>query len=146
MPRHSENKKRSHDDRHQQDERCQFGSLGGAFQLSLEFQFVTKTFQRLKQLVCALIPLLAVFAQRFADNLLKLSRSVRDVTRERRWFLLKNRRHHFFWCVASEWRMLRYHFVKNYAETPDIGTLINRSAARLFRRHVTNGSRYRPRD
>ena len=81
MSRHSENKKRSHDDRRQQDKRCQFGSRGGAFQLSLEFQFVTKIFQRLKQLVCALIPFLALFAQRFADNLLKLGRSVGDVTR-----------------------------------------------------------------
>src|SRR6266550_212340 len=40
--------------------------------------------------------------------------------------------------------MPRYHFVKDYAETPDIGALINRRAARLFRRHVTNGSQYRP--
>jgi len=40
--------------------------------------------------------------------------------------------------------MPRYHFVKNCAETPDIGAFINLRAARLFRRHVTNGSQYRP--
>src|SRR6266550_1967249 len=68
---------------------------------------------------------------------------MRDVTRERRWFLFKNRRHHLFWCVAGKRRMPRYHFVKNYAETPDIGAFINLRAARLLRRHVTNGSQYR---
>src|SRR4029077_12250728 len=36
-----------------------------------------------------------------------------------------------------------YHFVKDYAETPDIGSLIDRRTARLFRRHVTNGSQDR---
>ena len=39
--------------------------------------------------------------------------------------------------------MSGYHFVKDYTETPDIGALINRRAARLFRRHITNGSQYR---
>ena len=39
--------------------------------------------------------------------------------------------------------MAGHHFVKDYAETPDIGALINRRAARLFWRHVTNGSEYR---
>ena len=38
---------------------------------------VTKIFERLKQLVCAAISFLAIFAQRFADNLLKLSGRVR---------------------------------------------------------------------
>src|SRR5213596_3160034 len=105
---------------------------GGALQLGREFQFVTKIFERLEQLVCAVIPFLAIFAQRFADNLLKLGRSVRDVTRERRWLPLKNRRHHFFWCVAGERRMASYHFVKDYAETPDVGPLINLRSARLL--------------
>src|SRR5437870_5200424 len=40
--------------------------------------------------------------------------------------------------------MTRHHFVKNHAETPDIGAFIDRRAARLFRRHVTHGSQYRP--
>src|SRR5438132_7685825 len=119
-------------------------SLPGAFQCSLEFHATTETLERLKQFVCALIPFLALFAQRLADNLLKLGRSVREVIRERRWLLLKNRRHRFSRRVAGEWRMPRYHFVKDYAETPDIGALINRRAARLFRRHVTNRSQYRP--
>src|SRR5206468_5606228 len=140
VPRHSESKKRSRDDRRQHDERCQFGSRGGAFELSPKFQFVTKTFERLKQFMRALIPFLALFAQRFADNLLKLSRSVRDVTRERRWFLLKNRSHYLFWCVAGERRMPRYHFVKDYAETPDISGFINVRTAGLLGRHITNGS------
>src|SRR5206468_12834032 len=113
-------------------------------QLSLEFHATTEILERLKQFVCAVIPFLAIFAQRFADNLLKLGRSVRDVTRERRWFLLKNRSHYLSWRFASEWRMPRYHFVKHHAETPNIGTLINLRAARLFRRHITNGSQYRP--
>jgi hypothetical protein len=39
--------------------------------------------------------------------------------------------------------MPRYHFVKNYAEIPDIGAFINLPAARLLRRHVTNGSQDR---
>src|SRR5438067_10313595 len=39
--------------------------------------------------------------------------------------------------------MPRYHFIKHHAETPNIGALINLRAARLFRRHVTNGSEYR---
>src|SRR5439155_5335084 len=112
----------------------------GAFQISLEFQFVTKIFKRLKQIVCAAIPFLAILAQRFADNLLKLSGRVREATRERRWLPLKNRRHHLFWCVASERRMPGYHFVKNYAETPDIGAFMNLRAERLLRRHVTYGS------
>src|SRR4029077_8090198 len=111
---------------------------------SRDFQFVTKIFERLKQLVCAVIPFLAIFAQRFADNLLKLSGSVLDVTRERRRFLFKNPRHRLSWCVAREWRMPRYHFVKDYAEIPEVGALINLPAARLFRRHIANGSQYRP--
>src|SRR5207248_135981 len=109
-----------------------------------EFQAATEALERLKQFVCALIPFLALFAQRFADNLLKLGRSVREVIRERLWLLLKNRRHRFSRRVAGERRMPRYHFVKDYAETPDIGALINRRAVRLFRRHVTNRSQYRP--
>src|SRR6266446_2274015 len=40
--------------------------------------------------------------------------------------------------------MPRYHFVKDYAETPDVGPLVDRRAPRLFRRHITNGSQYRP--
>ena len=67
-------------------QRSHKGALRGAFQRSLEFHSATETFERLKQFVCALIPFLAIFAQRLADNLLKLSRSVRDVTRERRRF------------------------------------------------------------
>jgi hypothetical protein len=59
----------------------------------------------LKQIVRAAISFLTVFAQRFADDLLKLSRNVRDVTRERRWLFLKNRRHYVLWRVAGEWRM-----------------------------------------
>src|SRR5438132_6432450 len=39
--------------------------------------------------------------------------------------------------------MAGYHFVKDYSETPDIGAFINLGAARLFRRHVRNGSEYR---
>src|SRR5439155_5506780 len=101
-------------------------------------------FERLKQFVGALIPFLAIFAQRFADNLLKLSGSLRDVTGERRWFHLKNRRHRFSWRFAGEWRMPRYHFVKDCAETPDIGALIDRRAVRLLRRHVTSSSQNRP--
>src|SRR6266536_6135719 len=118
-------------------------SRGGAFQLSLEFHFATETLERLKQFVGALIPFLALFVQRLADNLLKLGRSLPDGTCERRWFHLKNRRHRLSWRFAGERRMPRYHFVKDHAETPDIGTLINRRAVRLFRRHVTNGSQYR---
>src|SRR5438132_13210242 len=113
-------------------------SLRGAFQRSLEFHATTETLERLKQFVCALIPFLALFAQRFADNLLKLGRSVREVTRERRWFLLKNRKHRFSWRVAGNWRMPRYHFVQHYAQTPNIGSLINLPAARLVRPHVMN--------
>src|SRR5439155_8730233 len=89
--------------------------------------------------------LAALFAQRFADDLLKLRWSVCDVTGERQWFFLKNRRHDFSWCVARERLMPGHHFVKDYAQTPDVGSFINRRAARLFRRHVTNGSQYRPR-
>src|SRR5207244_5488489 len=96
--------------------------------------------ERLKQLVCAVIPFFTIFAQRFADDLLKLSRSVCDVTRERRRLFLQNRRHHLCWCVSSEWRLPGYHFVKHHAKTPDIGTLINVLSARLLGRHVTNGS------
>src|SRR5205823_7903173 len=66
-----------------------------------------------------------------------------DVTPERRWLFLKNRRHHLAWCVAREWRLPGYHFVQNHADAPDIGPVINMRAARLLRRHVTNGSQYR---
>src|SRR5262249_45405962 len=89
------------------------------------------------------MPLLAIFAQRFADDLLKLRRRVPDIARERWWLLLKNRRHHFCWCVTAEWRMARYHFVEDYAETPDVGAFINRRAASLLARHVTSSSQYR---
>ena len=90
-------------------------------------------FEHLQQLVCAVVPFRAIFAQRLADNPLKLRQSLLVITRERRWLHLKNRRHHFSWCVAGEWRMPRYHFVKDYAQTPDIRGFINRHAARLFR-------------
>src|SRR5262249_6198842 len=95
----------------------------GAFQFS--FQFATEVFERLKQLVCDLVPLLAIFAQGFADNLLKLSGSTRDKFRERQWLRFKNRRHHLSWRVAGEWHMPSYHFIKDHAQTPDIGALIN---------------------
>src|SRR4030095_15407781 len=52
--------------------------------------------------------------------------------------------HRFSWRFTSEWRMPRYHFVKDYAETPNIGTLISLRAVRLLRRHIANGSHYRP--
>ena len=100
-------------------------------------------FERLKHFAGALVPLSSIFAQRFADDLLKLSRSLPDITRERRWFFFKDRRHDFSWGIADEWRMPRYHFVKDYAEAPDIGTFINRRAARLLGRHITNGSQHR---
>ena len=109
------------------------------------FQFVTKIFERLKQLVCAVIPFLAIFAQRFADDLLKLSGRVRDVTRERRLAPSQESKTSLLLvCSPSEWRMPGYHFVKDDAETPDIGAFINLPAARLLRRHVTNGSQYGP--
>src|SRR5205823_4915108 len=97
VPRHSESKKCSRGDRRHHDDRCQFASRGGAFQLGLKFQFVTKLFKRLKQFMGALIPFLALFAQRFADNLLKLGRRARDVTCERRWLPLKNRSYYLSW-------------------------------------------------
>src|SRR5215472_12691911 len=92
----------------------------------------------------ALIPLAAIFAQRFADDLLNLRGRVRDVSGERRWLFIKNRRHDLLRCVAGEWRLPGYHFVKHDAETPDIATLINWLSTRLLRRHVTNSSQYRP--
>src|SRR5262249_32051134 len=101
-------------------------------------------FECLKQLVRALIPLPAVFAQRFADNLLKLGGSVRDVMRERRWLFFKDRRHHLSWGVAREWHMAGYHFTKNHAETPIITGCINFRAARLLRRHITGRPEYGP--
>ena len=101
---------------------------------------MTQILQRLKQLVSAVIPLLAIFAQRFADYLLKLSGNMRDVTRERWRLDFQDRSHHLCWCVAGERRNPRYNFVKNYAETPDIRALINLRAARLLRRHITGGS------
>src|SRR6266516_767445 len=119
-------------------------SRGGAFQLSLEFHFASATLERLKQFVGALIPFLALFVQRLADNLLKLGRSLPDGTCERRWFHLKNRRHRLSWRFAGERRMPRYHFIENYAESPDIGALINLRAVRLLRRHITNRSQDRP--
>ena len=61
-------------------QRSQKGAAGGACQVSLNFQFVTKFFERLKQLVRAAISLFAIFTQRLADDLLKLSGSVCDVT------------------------------------------------------------------
>ena len=105
---------------------------------------MTKIFERLKQLVCAVISFLAIFAQRLVDNLLKLSGSVRDVTRERRWLRLQDRIHHLLWYIAIKRHMPRHHLIKHHAQTPDIGALINRRAERLFRRHVTGASQYRP--
>ena len=58
------------------------------FQRCFEFHATTETLERLQQFVCALIPFLPIFAQRFADNLLKLRWNVRDITRQRRWFRL----------------------------------------------------------
>src|SRR6266481_14414 len=92
----------------------------------------------------AVIAFLAILTQRLADDLLKLSGSVCDIIRERRRLFLENRRHHLSWCVTGEWRMTGSHFIKHHAETPDIGGFINVRAARLFRRHVTNGSEYGP--
>ena len=83
------------------------------------------------------------WTQRFVDDLLKLSWSACEITRERRWLRLENRRHYVLRRVTGEWRMTGYHFIKNHAETPDIGTLINVLAAGLLGRHVTNGSQYR---
>src|SRR5437868_620198 len=100
-------------------------------------------FERLEQIVCAVIPFVAIFAQRFADDLLKLGGSICDVTCQRRWLFLKDRRHHLSWCVSGEWRMTGSHFIKHHAETPDIGPFINLRAARLLRRHITNRSQYR---
>src|SRR5262249_11817928 len=45
-----------------------------------------------------------------------------------------------------EWRMARCHFIKHHAETPNVGAFINPDTVgtRLFGRHVTNCSQYRP--
>ena len=94
---------------------------------------MTKIFERLQQLVCVVIPFHAIFAQRFADDPLKLSGHVREITRERRWLFLQNRGHHLHWCVSGEWRLRGYHFVKHHAKTPDIGALINVLSACLLR-------------
>jgi hypothetical protein len=102
------------------------------FQLSLKFQFAAQRFECLKQIVRVVIPSLAIFALGFADDLLKLSGNVRDLIREWRWLFLENRRHHLSWGVAGEWRLPRYHFVKDHAEAPDIGAFINWRAGCLF--------------
>ena len=75
--------------------------------------------------------------------MLKLRRSLAVITRKGRRLLLPNRSHDLSWCVADEWRAAGHHFVKNYAEAPDIGPLIDRCTTRLFWRHVRNGSEYR---
>src|SRR5206468_11952396 len=62
---------------------------------------------------------------------------------ERRWLFLQNRRHHLAWCVAGEWHMAGYHFVKHHAKTPNVSGCINLRTARLLRRHITNGPQYR---
>jgi len=52
---------------------------------------VAQILERLKHFGDALVPLCSIFAQRFADNLLKLTRSLPDITRERRWLLTRGR-------------------------------------------------------
>ena len=122
--------------------------------MQFEFQSPPQLFERVKYLVRAVIPFFAIFAQRFADDLLKLGRRVREITRERRRLFIKNRRHHLLWprlqrpaciaciagrcstagrCVTGEWRMPGYHFIKHHPETPDVGPFINLLAARLLR-------------
>src|SRR5882724_9665376 len=129
--------------KHQNDGRsdpAQPQGRGGVLQLSLRFQFAAQILERLKHFAGALVALSLIFAQRVADNVLKLRRSLAVITRKRRRLLLPNRSHDFSWCVADEWRAARHHFVKNYAETPNIGPFIDRGATRLLRRHVRNGS------
>src|SRR6266581_895089 len=39
--------------------------------------------------------------------------------------------------------MASYHFIKHHAETPNVSGWINLCAARLLRRHITDGPQYR---
>ena len=55
-------------------DRAQRSHKGAAARSNSAFQFATKVFERVKQFVCAVIPFLAIFAQRFTDDLLKLRR------------------------------------------------------------------------
>src|SRR5438034_3679221 len=133
--------------KHQSDGRsdpAQPQGRGGVLQLSLRFQFAAQILERLKHFAGALVALSLIFAQRVADNVLKLRRSLAVITRKRRRLVLPNRSHDLSWCVAREWLMPGHHFVKDYAETPNIGPFIDRRATRLLRRHVRNGSEYRP--
>src|SRR2546423_7621397 len=76
-----------------------------ALQLSFEFHSTAETLERLEQFIGALISFVAIFAQRFVDNLLNLSRDLRNVTRKWRWVSLKDRMHRLSGCFTGKWRM-----------------------------------------
>src|SRR5450432_1208799 len=90
----------------------------------------------------ALIAFLALFAQHFSDDPLKLAGDVGCPFREWRWICRQDGIHHLFGRFPGERRSPSQHLIKNYAETPDICTLTSRCTEHLLRRHIARGAEY----
>src|SRR6185369_15180162 len=114
--------------------------LARMFQLLFELQFTFEVSQIGQYFSCGLITNLSILAQRLAHNFLQLRRHVAPALVKRRWLAVKNGRNPVGLCLAAEWRIARYHFVKQHTKTENIRTRINRLATHLLGRHIADGS------
>ena len=95
-----------------------------AFQPCFHLHILFEVFEINHQVLDFLIALLAIFAQRFADQMLQLARHVGQAMRKQRRLGFQNRRNQIARRFFRERWASSKHFIKHYAQTPDVGARI----------------------
>jgi hypothetical protein len=111
--------------------------LAGTSRVSNPPQFVGDVVRRVPTGV-------GVLRQALCDEPRQAGRRLRLQRRERRWFVLQNRRHDLRRRVADERAHARQHLVEQRPERPDVGARVDRLPFHLLRRHVRHGAKEYP--
>src|SRR5947207_15924861 len=88
-----------------------------------------------------LISILSLLPQRLRNDPLE---SLWDFGGKWRRFIFQDCCAYILGSLADERKVISQHFVKHYAQTPDVCAHINYQPARLLRRHVTHGASTSP--
>src|SRR6185369_17242065 len=86
-----------------------------------------------------LVSILSLLPQRLRNN---PSKSLWYFGRKWRGFIFQDCSAYILPRLANEWMMISKHFVKHYAQTPDVCAHINHQPTCLLRRHVTSSAKH----
>ena len=89
-----------------------------------------------------MVSLLAVFSERFVDDVFEVVRNFRHNFPQRFWLVFENRTDCIHCTYAVKRLFARNHFVKQNAETENICSQINHLPASLFGRHILRRSHH----